>query len=94
LITQSRHGGLTSLGNETNGILSQDLDLADGYKVGGMHCQVLDVANRTVNEDFFITKYSILLKKSLKIPKGGNQNPFIEEEQTIQWQNEKVQKDK
>jgi hypothetical protein len=23
--------------------------------------------------------------KSLKIPKGGNQNPYIEEEQTTQW---------
>jgi hypothetical protein len=33
-------------------------------------------------------------KKSLKIPKGGNQNPYIEEEQTTQWASEKVQKDK
>ena len=32
-------------------------------------------------------------KKSLKIPKG-NQNPYIEEEQTTQWSKEKVQKDK
>ena len=32
-------------------------------------------------------------KKSLKIPKGGNQNPYIEE-QTTQWTKEKVQKDK
>ena len=32
-------------------------------------------------------------KKSLKIPKG-NQNPYIEEEQTTQWPKEKVQKDK
>jgi len=31
--------------------------------------------------------------KSLKIPKG-NQNPYIEEEQTTQWPKEKVQKDK
>jgi hypothetical protein len=30
----------------------------------------------------------------LKIPKGGNQNPYIEEEQTTQWPKEKVQKDK
>ena len=30
----------------------------------------------------------------LKIPKGGNQNPQIEEEQTTQWPKEKVQKDK
>ena len=34
------------------------------------------------------------MKKSLKIPKGGNQNPYIEEEQTTQWPKEKVQKDK
>jgi len=33
-------------------------------------------------------------KKSSKIPKGGNQNPYIEEEQTTQWPKEKVQKDK
>jgi hypothetical protein len=30
----------------------------------------------------------------LTIPKGGNQNPYIEEEQTTQWPKEKVQKDK
>jgi len=29
-----------------------------------------------------------------KIPKGGNQNLCIEEEQTTQWPKEKVQKDK
>jgi len=28
----------------------------------------------------------------LKIPKGGNQNPEIEEEQTTQWLKEKEQK--
>ena len=33
-------------------------------------------------------------KTSLKIPTGGNQNPYIEEEQTAQWPKEKVQKDK
>ena len=34
-------------------------------------------------------------KKSLKIPKGGNQNPYIEEEQTTEWPKKKrVQKDK
>ena len=33
-------------------------------------------------------------KKSLKIPKGGNQKPYIEGEQTTQWPKEKVQKDK
>jgi hypothetical protein len=30
----------------------------------------------------------------VKIPKGGNQNPYIEEEQTTQWSKERVQKDK
>jgi hypothetical protein len=32
-------------------------------------------------------------KKSLKIPKGGNHNPYIKEEQIAQWPKEKVQKD-
>ena len=30
----------------------------------------------------------------MKIPKEGNQNLYIEEEQTTQWSKEKVQKDK
>jgi len=30
----------------------------------------------------------------LKVPKGGNQNPYTEEEQTTQWPKEKVRKDK
>ena len=30
-------------------------------------------------------------KKSLKISKGGNQNPYIEEEQTTQWPTEREQ---
>ena len=34
------------------------------------------------------------MKTSLKIPKEGNQNPYIEEEQTTQRPKEKVQKDK
>jgi hypothetical protein len=29
----------------------------------------------------------------LKIPKGGNQNPYIVKEQKTQWPKEKVQKD-
>ena len=33
-------------------------------------------------------------QKSLKIPQGGNQNLYIEEEQTTRWPKEKVQKDK
>ena len=38
--------------------------------------------------------FSIFIKKSLQIPKGGNQKPYIEEEHTTQWPKEKVQKDK
>jgi hypothetical protein len=30
----------------------------------------------------------------LKIPKGGNQNPYIKEEQITQWSKEKVRTDK
>ena len=35
----------------------------------------------------------VICKKSLKIPKGGNQNPYMEE-QTSKWPKEKVQNDK
>ena len=43
-------------------------------------------------QSFFQTVLSIIIcKKSLKLPKGGNQNPHIEEEQTKQWPKEKVQ---
>jgi len=35
----------------------------------------------------------VYFEKSLKISKG-NQNPYIEEEQTTQWPKVKVQKDK
>ena len=44
----------------------------------------------------FVALFSdtLTFKKSLKIPKGDNQNPYIEEEQTTQWSKEKVQKDK
>ena len=31
-------------------------------------------------------------KKSLKKPKGGNQNPYIEEEQTTQWPKKKYKR--
>jgi len=34
------------------------------------------------------------MKKSVKIPKGGNHSPYIEEDQTIQWPKQKVQRDK
>ena len=30
----------------------------------------------------------------MKIPKGGNQNPYVEEEQTTQWPKEKGQQGK
>jgi hypothetical protein len=33
-------------------------------------------------------------KNSLKIPKGGNQKPYIDEEQTTQYTKERVQKNK
>jgi hypothetical protein len=36
-----------------------------------------------VYESFSV--FTLLSKKSLKIPKGGNQNPYIKEEQTTQW---------
>ena len=36
---------------------------------------------------------TLVIKKSLKIPRG-NQNSYIEEEQTTQWPEEKGQKDK
>ena len=39
-------------------------------------------------------KWLNMHKKNLKIPKGGNQKPYIEEDQTTQWPKEKVQKDK
>ena len=59
--------------------------------------QILE-KNRSYNlrsDDFILTnRNSRFSKKSLKIPKGGNQNTYIEEEQTIQWPREKVQQDK
>jgi hypothetical protein len=36
----------------------------------------------------------MVFKEGFEDIKGGNQNPYIEEEQTTQWPNEKVQKDK
>ena len=34
------------------------------------------------------------MKKSVRIPKGGNHNPYIKEDQTIQWPKQKGQTDK
>jgi hypothetical protein len=39
-------------------------------------------------------KTEIFSENNLKIPKGGNQKPYIKEEQTTQWPEENVQKDK
>jgi hypothetical protein len=36
-------------------------------------------------------EYHIKYKYSLKIPKGGNQDPYIEDEQTSQWPKQKGQ---
>ena len=43
---------------------------------------------QSTNQSFYT------LRKNLKIPKGGNQNLYIEDEQTTQWPKDKVQKDK
>ena len=61
-------------------------------------CRVLNVGSPHCGENYFSWFHSIgcektRLKKSLKIPQG-NQNPYIGEEQTTQWQNERVHKDK
>ena len=39
---------------------------------------------RVVNTNTVLNLFNHMIKKSLKIPKGGNQNPYIEEEQTAQ----------
>jgi len=44
------------------------------------------------NFTFLMVLWFVICKKSVKIPKGGNQKPSTEEEQTIQWPTEKVQK--
>ena len=47
---------------------------------------------------FFVISVLLILSMkslmSLKIPKGGNKNLYVEEEQTTHWPKEKVQKDK
>jgi hypothetical protein len=42
----------------------------------------------------FTIVFLYYVKRSLKIQKGDNQNPLIEEEQTSQWPKEKGQRDK
>jgi len=37
------------------------------------------------SEILVLVKTLLDSKKSLKITKGGNQNPYIQEEQTAQW---------
>ena len=52
---------------------------------------------RIFKETFIFKQYYNIIavcKKSLKIPKGQSEYPYIEEEQTTQWREEKVQKDK
>ena len=34
---------------------------------------------------------TLIHRKSLEIPNGGNQNPYIKEEQTTQWQKEEFE---
>jgi len=41
-----------------------------------------------------VSDFAVLIQEELEDTKRGNQNPYIEEEQTTQWPNEKVQKDK
>ena len=48
------------------------------------------LTNKTDNHD----TAEILLKEVLERYKRGNQNPYIKEEQTTQWPEEKVPKDK
>ena len=55
-----------------------------------LECKIILKSLRTRQPKERQTK---LAKKSLKIPKG-NQNSYIEEEQTTQWPKEKEQKDK
>ena len=57
-----------------------------------MHTRTKSITYR--GEAEFNVVYMLYSKKSLKIPKGGNQNLYIEEKQTTQWPKEKVQKDK
>jgi hypothetical protein len=51
-------------------------------------------ADLTVSVVSFLSEWNRCDEEELTIPKGGNQNPYIEEEQTTQWSKEKVQKDK
>ena len=48
-----------------------------------LHTQLLTILRTPV------LGVKMVFNKSLKIPKGGNQNPHIEEEQTTQWPKEK-----
>ena len=38
--------------------------------------------------------YNGIMEEEFEDTKWGNQNPYIEEEQTTQWAKEKIQKDK
>ena len=83
----------------------QSRHLADIYIVPYFEINIIHV----MSFDSFNVRIDWLLKKKRYSPsftiivlfyeefednKGGNQNPYIEEEQTTQWPKEKVQKDK
>ena len=53
---------------------------------------ITEMVHLLAYEPSYVHHY-IVNKKSLDIPKG-NQNTYIEEEQTTQWLKEKVEKDK
>jgi len=40
-----------------------------------------------------VSRYIFFYQKQVPVYQRGNQNPYIEEEQTTQWSKEKVQKD-
>ena len=47
---------------------------------------LLEIQNTAgMHMNSILTGFDYMSKKSLKIPKGGNQIPYIEEEQTTQW---------
>jgi hypothetical protein len=48
--------------------------------------QALSITSGAGTASLFTLKgQGLLYKKSWTIPKGGNQNPYIEEEQKTQW---------
>ena len=58
----------------------------------GYHYDATSCFMASANVFIFKAIMCVNSKISLTIPKGDNQNPYIEEEQTPQWPKEKVQK--